>query len=113
METEQKEQIEYDDFAKLELKLGKILACERVEGSEKLLKSTVEMGEQTRTIVSGISRHYNPEEMVGKTVVVVANLKPIRLRGILSEGMLLCAENGEELSVLTSDRILPSGSVVL
>ena len=74
---------------------AKVVACERVEGSDKLLKETLRLGSETRTVLSGIAQHYSPEEMVGKTVVLVANLKPRKMRGILSEGMLLCAQDSE------------------
>ena len=87
--------ITIDDFAKVKLMTAKVVACERVEGSDKLLKETLQLGEETRTVLSGIAQHYSPEEMVGKTVVLVANLKPRKMRGILSEGMLLCAEGSE------------------
>ncbi len=87
--------ITIDDFAKVKLMTARVVACERVEGSDKLLKETLQLGEETRTVLSGIAQHYSPEEMVGKTVVLVANLKPRKMRGILSEGMLLCAEDSE------------------
>jgi methionyl-tRNA synthetase len=93
-ENEQKfEEITIDDFAKVQLKTGVVLTAEKVEKADKLLKLTVDTGSEKRTIVSGIAKHYTPEEMVGKRVIVVANLKPVKLRGILSEGMLLCAED--------------------
>ena len=85
--------ITIDDFAKVKLMTAKVVACERVEGSDKLLKETLQVGEETRTVLSGIAHYYTPEEMVGKTVVLVANLKPRKMRGILSEGMLLCAQD--------------------
>ncbi|MBO4885395.1 MAG: methionine--tRNA ligase subunit beta, partial [Clostridia bacterium] len=87
--------IAIDDFAKVKLVTAKVVACERVEGSDKLLKETLQLGDATRTVLSGIARYYTPEEMVGKTVVLVANLKPRKMRGILSEGMLLCAQDSE------------------
>ena len=87
--------ITIDDFAKVKLMTAKVIACERVEGSDKLLKETLQLGDTTRTVVSGIAHYYTPEEMVGKTVVLVANLKPRKMRGILSEGMLLCAQDSE------------------
>jgi len=93
-ENEQKfEEITIDDFAKVQLKVGVVLTAEKVEKADKLLKLTVDTGSEKRTVVSGIAKHYTPEEMVGKRVVVVANLKPVKLRGILSEGMILCAED--------------------
>lgn len=106
--------IPFDDFLKVKLATGKILACKKVPNADKLLKSTVEMGKETRTIVSGIAEHYNPEELVGKTVIVVTNLAPRKLRGIESYGMLLCAEdeNTGKLSLLTTDAEIASGSEV-
>lgn len=94
-------EITIDDFAKIELKVGKILTAERVEGSKKLLHFTVDTGERVRSIASGVAKFYSPEEMVGKEVVVVANLKPVTLGGVLSEGMILFAENenGDVISV--------------
>ena len=88
--------ITIDDFDKVKLLTGKIIASERVEKADKLLKNTVQIGDETRTIVSGIAKYYTPEEVVGKTVVVVSNLKPIKLRGIESCGMLLCAVNTDK-----------------
>lgn len=93
-ESESKE-ITIDDFAKVELKIGEVLECERVPKSDKLLVSKIKIGEEVRQIVSGIAKHYTPEEFVGKKVVVVTNLKPVKLRGILSEGMVLCAEDAQ------------------
>lgn len=110
-------EITIDDFAKIALRVGKIVTAEKVEKADKLLKFSVQIGEETRTIVSGIAKFYTPEEMVGKNVVVVYNLKPAKLRGIESHGMLLCAcekdENGEERIVLvTPEKPVKSGSTV-
>ena len=93
------------------MQVAEVIACEKVEKSDKLLKSTVKIGNETRTVVSGIAKFYTPEEMVGKKVVMITNLKPAKLRGILSEGMLLCAEdeNGN-LALLTPEKAMPSGS---
>lgn len=100
---EENKMITFDDFMKVELRVGKIIACEKVVKSEKLLKSTVDMGGgETRTIVSGIAKCYQPEQMVGKEVVVVANLKPAKLCGVLSEGMLLCADGADGEIILVS-----------
>ena len=103
-----------DDFAKVQLLTGKIVNSEKVEGADKLLKNTVEIGNETRTILSGIAKYYKPEEIIGKTVVVVANLPPRKMRGIESQGMLLCAvdEKNDTLSLITTDRTMPSGSEV-
>jgi methionyl-tRNA synthetase len=105
--------ITIDDFAKVELKVGLILACEKVGKSDKLLKSQVKLGDGTRQIVSGIAQWYSPEQMVGKRIVVVTNLKPAKLRGELSEGMLLAAaDEAGNLSLVTLDREIADGSGV-
>ena len=110
---EKKPEITIGDFAKVELKVGKILACEKLQKSNKLLKSTVEIGSETRTILSGIAKYYTPEEMVGKTVVVVTNLAPAKLCGTISEGMLLCAEDKDgNVVLLTPEKVMPSGSCI-
>ena len=113
IDIEKKEEITLDDFDKVQLRIGEIIKCEEVPKSKKLLCSQVKMGSEVRQIVSGIKQHYSAEEMVGKKVVVVANLKPAKLAGILSEGMLLCAEdeNGE-LSLLTSEKNMPNGAEI-
>ena len=90
-----KESIVYDDFAKLDLRNGKIIAAEKVEKADKLLKLTVDLGFETRTIVSGIAQHFQPEAIVGKQVSVVVNLLPRKMRGIESNGMILMAEDAE------------------
>ncbi len=95
IDIEAKPEITYDDFAKLQFQVGEIIACEAVKKSKKLLCSQVKIGSQVKQIVSGIKAHYTPEEMVGKKVMVVVNLKPAKLAGILSEGMLLCAEDAD------------------
>ena len=110
-------EISIDDFAKVQLRVGKILTAEKVEKADKLLKFSVQIGDEVRTIVSGIAKYYTPEETVGKNVVVVSNLKPAKLRGIESQGMLLCAcqkrEDGSESIVLVSpEKTVDSGCVV-
>ena len=106
-------QIGIDDFAKVRLVAVKVLACEPVPKSDKLLKFTLDAGEpQPRTVVSGIAKQYQPQDLVGKTLILVANLKPVKLRGVLSEGMLLCAEDGEGLAMLTALRDVAPGSVI-
>ncbi|MDI6617789.1 MAG: methionine--tRNA ligase [Clostridiales bacterium] len=107
-----KSEITIDDFAKIDLKAGKIISCEKIEGSRKLLKLQVESGSETRQIVSGIAKYFTPEELIGKMVVFVANLKPITLKGELSQGMILAAESGDKLSLVTVDSDLPSGSSI-
>ena len=107
------DEIEYGDFAKLSLRVGVIEKCEAVEKSKKLLVSQVRVGSRVLQIVSGIKKSYSPEQMVGKQVCVLVNLKPALLAGIKSEGMLLCAENAEgELSLMTTDRAMPSGAEI-
>lgn len=102
--------IELDDFTKIELKTGKIFACEKIEKADKLLKLSIQIGQEKRTIVSGIAKHYTSQELLDKTVVVITNLKPTKLRGITSEGMLLCAEDSQgNLSLVTCDRPIESG----
>lgn len=112
-QTEKKAEIVYDDFSKLELKTGEIIACEKIKKSNKLLKSTIMIGDEQRTIVSGIALSYEPEQMVGKKVVVVTNLKPVKLCGVLSQGMILCAEDSQgKIVVLSPEEDMPSGCVV-
>ena len=105
--------ITIDDFAKIDLRLAKVIAAERVEKADKLLKLRLKVGDSERTVVSGIAKHYSPEDMVGRTVVIVANLKPAKLRGIISEGMILCAEDAEgKLGLVTVEGGFPDGSEV-
>ena len=106
-------EITFDDFAKLQFQVGEIIACEAVKKSKKLLCSQVRIGSQVKQIVSGIKSHYTPEEMVGKKVMVVVNLKPAKLAGILSEGMLLCAEDAEgNLALMTPEKDMPAGAEI-
>ena len=109
---EEKAEIGIEDFDKVQLKVGVILDCKKVEKADKLLCSTVDLGEEKpRTIVSGIAKYYAPEDMPGRRVVVVSNLKPVKLRGILSQGMLLCASDQEgRLTLLKPDGDMPAGS---
>ncbi len=109
---EKTEQISIDEFFKTELKVAEIIACERIAKSKKLLKSTLKVGEETRQVVSGLAEYYTPEQMVGKKVILVANLKPCKLCGELSEGMLLCAEMGDKVCLLKPEDDMPSGSTV-
>ncbi len=108
-----KEEISYEDFIKMQFQVGEIIACEAVAKSKKLLCSQVRIGSQVKQIVSGIRKYYSPEEMVGKKVMVLVNLKPAKLAGVLSEGMLLCAEdeNGE-LALLAPEKNMPSGAEI-
>ncbi|MBP3543800.1 MAG: methionine--tRNA ligase, partial [Lachnospiraceae bacterium] len=113
IDIEAKPEITYDDFAKLQFQVGEIIACEAVPKSKKLLCSQVRIGSQVKQIVSGIRAHYTPEEMVGKKVMVLVNLKPATLAGVVSEGMLLCAENEKgELALLTPEKQMPSGAEI-
>ena len=113
IDLDPKAEITYDDFAKLQLQVGVIVKCEAVPKSKKLLCSQVRIGSQTRQIVSGIKAHYTPEEMVGKRVMVVTNLKPAKLAGVMSEGMLLCAEDAEgNLSLMVPEKRMPAGAEI-
>ena len=113
IDLDPKAEITYDDCAKLQLQVGVIGKCEAVPKSKKLLCSQVRIGSQTRQIVSGIKAHYTPEEMVGKRVMVVTNLKPAKLAGVMSEGMLLCAEDAEgNLSLMVPEKRMPAGAEI-
>ncbi len=113
IDIEAKPEITFDDFEKLQFQVGEIIACEAVEKSKKLLCSQVKIGSQVKQIVSGIRKYYSPEEMVGKKVMVLVNLKPAKLAGVLSEGMLLCAEDAEgNLALLKPEKDMPSGAEI-
>ena len=113
IDIEPKAEISYDDFAKMQFQVGEIIACEAVPKSKKLLCSQVRVGSQVRQIVSGIKAHYTPEEMVGKKVMVLVNLKPATLAGVLSEGMLLCAEDADgNLALMTPEKEMPAGAEI-
>ena len=113
IDIEAKPEITFDDFEKLQFQVGKIISCEEVKKSKKLLCSQVQIGSQVRQIVSGIKAHYSAEEMVGKKVMVVTNLKPAKLAGILSEGMILCAEDAEgNLSLMVPEKEMPAGAEI-
>ena len=108
-----KEEITFDQFGAMQFQVGEIIACEAVEKSKKLLCSQVKIGSQVKQIVSGIRKYYSPEEMVGKKVMVLVNLKPAKLAGVLSEGMLLCAEDAEgNLALMTPEKEMPSGAEI-
>lgn len=113
IDIEAKPEITFDDFEKMQFQVGEIIECKAVEKSKKLLCSQVKIGTQVKQIVSGIRKHYTPEEMVGKKVMVLVNLKPAKLAGVLSEGMLLCAEdeNGE-LALMIPEKKMPSGAEI-
>ena len=113
IDIEPKEEITFDDFTKMQFQVGEIIACEEVKKSKKLLCSQVKIGSQVKQIVSGIKAHYTAEEMVGKKVMVLVNLKPAKLAGVLSEGMLLCAEDAEgNLALMTPEKSMPAGAEI-
>ncbi|MCD6467677.1 MAG: methionine--tRNA ligase subunit beta [Methanomicrobia archaeon] len=103
--------IKYDEFKKIELKVGEIKSAENIKGSKNLLKLKVDIGEE-RQLVAGIAKYYNPEELVGKKIIVVANLEPAKLFGVESQGMLLAAVEGENISLATIDRDIKNGASV-
>lgn len=107
-----KEYITIEDFAKIDLRVGKVLEAEKVEKADKLLKLKLEVGEETRQVVAGIAKHYKPEDIIGKYVLIVANLKPVKLRGIESQGMILAASNDKELVLATVDNMIETGAKV-
>lgn len=113
IDIEPKAEITYEDFAKMQFQVGEIIACEEVPKSKKLLCSQVKIGSSVKQIVSGIKQHYSAKEMVGKKVMVLVNLKPATLAGVVSEGMLLCAEdeNGE-LALMTPEKKMPAGAEI-
>ena len=113
IDIEAKPEITFDEFGKMQFQVGEIIKCEAVENSKKLLCSQVKIGSQTKQIVSGIRKYYSPEEMVGKKVMVLVNLKPAKLAGVLSEGMLLCAEDADgNLSLMTPEKDMPAGAEI-
>ena len=113
IDIEAKEEITFDDFMKMQFQVGEIIACEEVKKSKKLLCSQVKIGSQVKQIVSGIKGHYTAEEMVGKKFMVLVNLKPAKLAGVLSEGMLLCAEDAEgNLALMTPEKTMPAGAEI-
>ena len=113
IDIEAKPEITFEQFGAMQFQVGEIIACEAVEKSKKLLCSQVKVGSQVKQIVSGIKAHYTPEEMVGKKVMVLVNLKPAKLAGVLSEGMLLCAEDAEgNLALMTPEKAMPAGAEI-
>jgi len=113
IDIEPKEEITFDDWMKMQFQVGEIIACEEVPKSKKLLCSQVKIGSQVKQIVSGIKQHYSAEEMVGKKVMVLVNLKPAKLAGVLSEGMLLCAEDADgNLALMTPEKDMPAGAEI-
>ena len=113
VDIEAKEEVTFDDFMKMQFQVGEIIACEEVKKSKKLLCSQVKIGSQVKQIVSGIKSNYKPEDMVGKKVMVLVNLKPAKLAGVVSEGMILCAEGLDgELALMTPDKDMPAGAEI-
>jgi len=104
--------IKFEDFKKLDLRVGKIVEAEKVEGSEKLIKLKVDIGEEERQLVAGIGKNYSPEDLIEKEIIVLANLEPKVLFGIESQGMLLAAEDGENIALLMPDKEVKPGSRV-
>ena len=109
---EKVEEVTIDDFAKLQFKVGTIVKCEPHPKADRLLVEQVDLGGEVRQIVSGIAKHYKPEELIGKQVVVVTNLKPVKLRGVESYGMILCATDDKDLSFVTVAKEMPNGVTV-
>ena len=113
VDIEAKPEVTFDDFMKMQFQVGEIISCEAVKKSKKLLCSQVKIGSQVKQIVSGIKSNYKPEDMVGKKVMVLVNLKPAKLAGVLSEGMILCAEGLDgELALMTPDKDMPAGAEI-
>ncbi|GMA50553.1 hypothetical protein GCM10025857_19100 [Alicyclobacillus contaminans] len=110
--AESKSLIGIDTFSQVELRVGQIQSAERIEGADKLLKLQVDLGSEVRQIVSGIAKHFTPESLVGQRVVVVTNLKPVKLRGVQSNGMILAASEGDTLKLVTVPEGLPNGAIV-
>ena len=106
-------EISYDDFSKIELRVATIVSAEKVENTDKLYKLSIDMGTEKRTLVAGIAQHYTADELVGKQIIVVANLAPRTMKGITSQGMLLAAEAPDgKLSVVSPSREMPNGSTI-
>ncbi|MGI6620991.1 MAG: methionine--tRNA ligase subunit beta [Bacillota bacterium] len=106
------ETITLEEFKRVDLRVGEVVSCERVEGTDRLLKLTVDLGNETRQLVAGIAAHYEPRHLIGVQIVVVCNLKPAVIRGIESQGMLLAVQDGQVLGILTPERRVQNGSRV-
>ena len=104
-------EISIDEFAKMDLRVASVIACEKVKGADKLLLLTVDLGYEQRTVVSGIAQHYTPEELVGKSVVLVANLKPAKIRGIVSRGMVLAGTHDNRVILVDAPGLAPGSKV--
>ena len=113
IDIEPKPEVTFEEFGKMQFQIGEIIACEPVKKSKKLLCLQIKIGSQVRQIVSGIKAHYTPEEVIGKKVMVLVNLKPAKLAGVLSEGMILCAEDAEgNYGMMVADKPMPAGAEV-
>jgi methionyl-tRNA synthetase len=112
MEDKNISEISYEEFSKIDLRVAQVKEAERVEGANKLLKLKIDLGGEQRQIVAGIAEKYSPEELIGKRIVVVANLKPAKIRGVESKGMLLAAKDGEILSLVCPEKEIKGGSPV-
>ncbi len=106
------ESVTIDEFKRLDLRVGEVTSCERVEGTDRLFKLTVDLGTETRQLVAGIAAYYEPDELLGKQIIVVCNLQPAVIRGVESQGMLLATKDSEVLGVLTPDRRVKNGSKI-
>ena len=111
-ETKTEGLIDIQDFAKVDLRVAQVIEAQKVEGADRLLRLQVDLGTERRQIVAGIALHYQPEELIGKKIVIVANLKPAKIRGVESHGMLLAASGAETVSILTPLKDVPVGSKV-
>jgi tRNA-binding protein len=107
---EEKGQIGIEDFLKVDLRLAKVVEAEKVQGSDKLIKLKLSLGEEERTVVAGIAKYYSPEELVGKKILIVANLKPRKIFGIESQGMILALSDGKKMSLIVPDRDVEEGA---
>ena len=104
--------VNFDDFKKLDLRIAKILKAEKIEGSNKLLKFQIDIGDEEKQLVAGLAKHYNPEDLVGREIVVVVNLEPKKLMGVESQGMLLAASKDNDIVLLQPDREIEPGSKI-
>ena len=104
--------VNFDDFKKLDLRIAKILKAEKIEGSNKLLKFQIDIGDEEKQLVAGLAKHYNPEDLVGREIVVVVNLEPKKLMGVESQGMLLAASRDDDIVLLQPDREIEPGSKI-
>jgi methionine--tRNA ligase beta chain len=104
--------INFEEFEKIDLRIGRIIEAERVEGSDKIIKTVVDVGGERRQILAGIGKHYSPESLINKDIVIVINLSPRKIMNFESEGMILAVKDEENLSILTTDKIIKNGSII-